>query len=629
MIKRIYAILLMVTILMVFSFMGCGVGEEVEPEVQNSEEDIDVKEDTVKQLYMDESIPLEERVENLLSLMTLEEKIGQMTQAARDYIIYNEHITDYGIGSILSGGGSAPRPNNPESWADMYDSYQQYALSSRLGIPIIYGTDAVHGHNNLNGATIFPHNIGLGASGDAELVKMVAGITAIEASATGIDWNFGPCIAVPQDERWGRTYEGFSENAELVEELGVAAIEGYQGDRLSDSTSILACAKHFAGDGGTTGGADRGNAEYTEGDFRDIHIAPYIGAIEAGVGSIMISFSSWNGVSMHANSYLITDILKEELGFDGMVVSDWSGINGIDGSYEDMTRQDIREGINAGIDMVMVPGDYFDFIYILTELVKDEEVSIERIDDAVRRILAVKFKLGLFENPYADRSNINLIGSKEHREVAREAVRKSLVLLKNENSVLPLSKDVKKIVVAGNKADDIGSQCGGWTITWQGETGDIIEGTTILEAIEGIVSEETEVIYSNDGSNIPADAEVAIMVAGETPYAEFNGDDEDLLLGGVETDTINNLSDSGIPIVLILLSGRPLLITDHLDKVDALVAAWLPGTEGEGVTDVLFGDYAPEGKLSYTWPASIDQLPINDIDGSKGALFPFGFGLEY
>ena len=623
------------SICMVLSFSGCKAGAVVESELQQDEEDrqgeegMGVEVDKERAIYMDENNPVEERVENLLSLMTLEEKIGQMTQVARDFIISNEHIASYGIGSILSGGGSAPQPNTPENWADMYDNYQQFALSSRLGIPIIYGTDAVHGHNNLSGATIFPHNIGLGAAGDAELVRTVARITAIEASATGMDWTFSPCVAVPQDERWGRTYEGFSENSELVTELGKAAVEGYQGSSLSDDTSILACAKHFAGDGGTTGGIDRGNTECSEEDFRNVHIAPYIGAIEAGVGSIMISFSSWNGVPMHANSYLITDVLKGERGFDGLVVSDWSGINGIDGFYENMTEQDIMEGINAGIDMVMVPDNYVDFISTLTSLVEDGKISMERIDDAVRRILTIKFKLGLFENPYADRSNAGLIGSKEHREIAREAVRKSLVLLKNENRVLPLSKNIKKIVVSGAKADDIGSQCGGWTITWQGEVGDITEGTTILEAIENTASEETEVIYSKDGSNVPEDAEIAIVVAGETPYAEYMGDDSDLLLDGADTSAINNLTGKGIPVVVILISGRPIMITDQLNKIDALIAVWLPGTEGQGITDVIFGDYTPTGKLSYTWPASISQIPINDIDGSKGALFPYGYGLTY
>ena len=627
--------LLIVSICMVLSFSGCKAEVGVESELQQGEEDrqgeegIEAEAGEEQAIYMDTSVPVGKRVENLLSLMTLEEKIGQMTQVARDFIISDEHITSYGIGSILSGGGSAPQPNTPENWADMYDNYQQFALSSRLGIPIIYGTDAVHGHNNLSGATIFPHNIGLGAAGDAELVRTVARITAIEASATGMDWTFSPCVAVPQDERWGRTYEGFSENSELVTELGKAAVEGYQGSSLSDDTSILACAKHFAGDGGTTGGIDRGNTECSEEDFRNVHIAPYIGAIEAGVGSIMISFSSWNGVPMHANSYLITDVLKGERGFDGLVVSDWSGINGIDGFYENMTEQDIMEGINAGIDMVMVPDNYVDFISTLTSLVEDGKISMERIDDAVRRILTIKFKLGLFENPYADRSNAGLIGSKEHREIAREAVRKSLVLLKNENRVLPLSKNIKKIVVSGAKADDIGSQCGGWTITWQGEVGDITEGTTILEAIENTVSEETEVIYSKDGSNVPEDAEIAIVVAGETPYAEYMGDDSDLLLDGADTSAINNLTGKGIPVVVILISGRPIMITDQLNKIDALIAVWLPGTEGQGITDVIFGDYTPTGKLSYTWPASISQIPINDIDGSKGALFPYGYGLTY
>lgn len=613
--------LLIISIAAVFSLTGCkaGAAEEVGEEV---EEAADIPENPV---YIDASVSIEDRVEDLLSLMTLEEKIGQMTQVDRMYIKVSD-IGVYGIGSMLSGGGSSPSVNTPEGWADMYDGFQECALPTRLGIPIIYGTDTVHGHNNLYGATIFPHNIGLGATRDTELAKLIAQITAIEASAAGIDWTFGPCVAVPQDERWGRTYEGFSEDPEL----GKAEIEGYEGADLSDSDTILACAKHFVGDGGTVGGIDRGDTQCTEEDLKNIYLYPYLSALEVPVGSIMISFSSWNGVKMHGNSYLITDILKGELGFEGFVVSDWAGINEIDGSYiNEMSELDIQKGINAGIDMVMVPNDYRSFISILTGCVNEGKISQSRIDDAVRRILTIKFKLGLFEEPYADRSNAGLIGCEEHREIARDAVQKSLVLLKNEGSLLPLSKDLDSIVVAGSKADDIGSQCGGWTINWQGSTGNITEGTSILDAIKDTVSKDTIITYSEDGTEVPSDVDVCMVVVGETPYAEFRGDDSDLLLSTQDVATINNAREAGIPVVVILISGRPMIITEEIDKWDALVAAWLPGTEGQGVADVIFGDYAPTGKLSYTWPRSIEQLPINDTDGSKGSLFRFGFSLTY
>lgn len=629
--KKVFLWLLIIAIAAVFSLAGCkaeAVEEEAVTEEKAAEEQ-DLLDTQVIDIYKDANASIEDRVEDLLSLMTLEEKIGQMTQAERMYII-NSDIAEYFIGSVLSGGGSTPYNNTPEGWADMYDSFQKDALSTRLGIPIIYGVDAIHGHNNLFGATIFPHNIGLGATRDPELVKLIAQITAIETAATGVDWTFGPCITVPQDERWGRTYEGFSEDPGLVAELGKAAIEGYQGDDLSDSDTILACAKHYVGDGGTSGGVDRGDTICSEEYLREAYIYPYISALEVPVGSVMASFNSWNGVKMHSNSYLINDVLKKELGFEGFVVSDWQGINVIDGSSSnDMSELDIQEGINAGIDMVMVPDDYRGFINMLTELVNEGKVSQSRIDDAVRRILTIKFKLGLFENTYADRSNADSIGCEEHREIAREAVRESLVLLKNEGSLLPLSKDLDSIVIAGSKADDIGSQCGGWTIYWQGAVGEITEGTSILEAIKNTVSNDTKVTYSVDGSEVPSDADVAIVVVGETPYAEFTGDDKDLLLSKKDIATINNAKSADIPVVVIIISGRPMIITSEIDKWDALVAAWLPGTEGQGVADVIFGDYAPTGKLSYTWPRSIEQLPINDTDGSKGSLFPFGFGLTY
>jgi len=633
--KKIYfaTVIFLLSLILIFSFSSCNAPEP-EPEVKDIADEKAAEEqylpDTLENsIYKDANASIEDRVENLLSLMTLGEKIGQMTQVERGYIKRDEDIASLCIGSILSGGGSSPTPNTPDSWADMYDNFQDHALSARLGIPIIYGTDTVHGHNNLYGATIFPHNIGLGAARDAELVKLIAQVTAIEVAATGIDWTFGPCITVPQDERWGRTYEGFSEDTELVAELGKAAIEGYQGDDLSDNDTILACAKHFVGDGGTLGGVDQGDTQCTEEELRSIHLYPYLSALKVPAGSVMISFSSWNGAKMHGNSYLINDVLREELGFEGLIVSDWAGIKHLDGNEGNMSREDIQKSINAGIDMVMIPDDYRDFINKLTDLVNDGEVLESRIDDAVRRILTIKFKLGLFENPYANRSLNESIGCKEHREIAREAVRKSLVLLKNTDSLLPLSKNFDHIVVAGSKADDIGTQCGGWTITWQGDTGNITEGTSILEAIQDAVSQNTEVTYSKDGTEAPKTADVGIVVVGETPYAEFKGDDEDLLLSKQDIAAINNVRNAGIPVVVILISGRPMIITSEIDRWDALIAAWLPGTEGQGVADVIFGDHAPSGKLPYTWPRSIEQLPINDRDGSQDSLFSFGFGLTY
>jgi len=427
----------------------------------------------------------EDQISQLISQMTLAEKIGQMTQVDRRYLANDDDIKKYFLGSLLSGGGSAPESNDPISWADMVDGYQATALKTRLQIPLIYGIDAVHGHNNVVGATIFPHNIGLGCMNNLELVRKASEVTAKEVSATGIHWTFSPCIAVPQDERWGRYYEGFSESSEIVKECGSASIIGYQGESLSDPHTVLACAKHFVGDGGVLWGTgmngkiDRGNLDLSETDIRSIHLPGYLAALEAGVGSIMVSFSSIQGQKMHGSKYYITDILKDELGFDGIVVSDWAGIDEIPGEY----KSDIANGINAGIDMIMVPEHYVQFITLLTELVNEGTVGMERINDAVTRILRAKHRLGLFDHPYADRALINEIGSGSNRELARECVQASMVLLKNENSILPLSKSGLNILVTGSNANDLGNQCGGWTISWQGESGNTTEGTTIYEAI--------------------------------------------------------------------------------------------------------------------------------------------------
>ena len=567
---------------------------------------------------------IEKEIDRLLSQMTLEEKVGQMTQVDIRYIKKPEDVIKYGFGSILSGGGATPTPNTPEAWADLYDSLQTLALRTRLGIPIIYGIDAVHGHNNVKGAVIFPHNIGMGATRNPDLVKKACEITAVEVAATGIDWTFGPCVAVTRDERWGRTYESFGESPDLVSEMAKAEVEGFQGTSLDDPLSIVACAKHFIGDGGTTGGVDQGNTEVDEETLRKIHLPGYISAIKAGVGTIMASYSSWNGIKCHGNKYLITTLLKGELGFEGFVVSDWAAIDQLPGDY----RSDIKTAINAGIDMVMVPDKYEEFISNLIDLVEKGDVSQSRIDDAVRRILRVKFKLGLFENPFSNRDLLPKIGCEEHRMIARQCVRESLVLLKNKNNILPLPKNLKRIHVSGKNADDIGNQCGGWTITWQGSSGNITDGTTILQGIKKAVSSETKVTYSFDGSGAEG-ADVAIAVLGERPYAEMKGDRQDLSLDSDDLRTLENLRKANVPTVVILITGRPLIITEQLDSMDALLVAWLPGTEGDGIADVLFGDFSPKGKLPVSWPRDMSQIPINIGDANYDPLFPYGFGLTY
>ena len=580
------------------------------------------------------------RVRELLATMTLEEKIGQMTQAEQNALVDVSDIEKYFLGSLLSGGSSDPKAGNSlDAWTDMYDSYQQRALKTRLGIPILFGVDAVHGHNNVLGAVVFPHNIGLGCTRNPALVERAARITAEEVRATGINWSFAPCIAVPRDERWGRTYEGFGETPELAESLGAAAVRGLQRNDLSNPSAVLACAKHFIGDGGTSFGTgtpnrnqqrllDQGDTRISEAELRRIHLPGYISAIKAGAGSIMVSYSSWNGVKLSASKRLLTDILKQELGFQGFLISDYRAIIQITPDF----KSAIEISINAGMDMAMEPTDYRRFVGFLRELVNEGRVPISRIDDAVTRILRVKLAMGLMDksrSPLADRRLHRSFGSAEHRRVARECVRESLVLLKNEKKILPLSKKIARIHVGGRGADDIGNQCGGWTIDWQGKSGNITTGgTTILKAIQNAVSPVTKVTFSADGDGASG-ANVGIVVVGETPYAEGRGDREELSLTVEDTNAINNMKRAGIPLVVVLLSGRPMIINEALSQADAFVAAWLPGTEGEGITDVLFGDYKPTGKLSFTWPRSMAQVPINVGDSGYDPLFKFGFGLSF
>ncbi len=572
------------------------------------------------------------KVLNLLQQMTLEEKIGQMTQADRTSIADVNDIQKYGLGALLSGGDSNPPNTTPEQMADWVDQCQFAALQSRLKIPILYGIDAVHGYGNIINSVIFPHNIGMGATGDPQLAEKAARITAIEMVGTGVRWAFAPCIAVAGDERWGRNYESYGETSDWPILLGVAAIKGFQGD-LNSRYSVLACAKHYIGDGGTQfgtgiyGGNDQGDTRVSEEILRQLYLPPYIAAVKAGVRTVMASYSSWNGQKLHNHQYLLTKVLKEELGFTGFIVSDFRGIDQLPGSYNNR----VATAINAGIDMVMGPVSYEQFINTVKTLVEKGQIPTSRINDAVARILRVKFELGLFEAPYADRNLLPTIGSQEHREVARQCVRESLVLLKNDGQILPLSTQIKRIIVAGRCADNLGYQCGGWTIKWQGDSGNITTGTTILQGIRQTVSAGTTVSYSRDGK-VEGKADVAVVVVGETPYAEFQGDitnPDKLTLSSQDQETINNIKKTKIPMIIVLISGRSLVITDELKKSKAFIAAWLPGTEGQGVADVLFGSYNPTGKLPCSWPKTPEQIPVNTGDPNYAPLFEYGFGLSY
>lgn len=567
--------------------------------------------------------------------MTLEEKLGQMLQAGHDQIAQSpSDVSTRYLGSVLSGGGQGPTNPTPLEWAKLVQSYRAESLKTPLAIPILYGVDAVHGHNNVRGAVLFPHNIGLGAAGDPDLVERVARATAVEMAATSVDWTFAPVMGAARDERWGRTYETFSETYDLAATLGAAAIRGYQGKRLGQAPgSVLACAKHFVGDGHTSGGKDQGDVVVSDDDLERQLLPAFAAAVEAGVGSVMASYSSVHGVRMHCHGPLVTDALKRRLGFNGFVVSDWQGIDHVQGQN---LGEQLTNAINAGLDMIMHPPYYADVMLVL-KAIAGKSVPMARIDDAVARILAMKCELGLLE-PGAFEPNpdgtlpvrhdlLKMVGSPEHRALAREAVRRSLVLLKNEGTALPISKQAKRVHVAGRFADDLGAQCGGWSIAWQGAHGAITEGTTIRAALEQALPKGS-VTHSSDGSGA-AGADVAVAVIGERPYAEGAGDDADLALDPVDVATVKTLKAAGVPVVVVLLSGRPMILGEVLELADAVVAAWLPGTEGTGVADVLLGDHAPTGKLTHSWPRDIEQVPINVGDKGYSPLFPYGYGLTF
>lgn len=580
--------------------------------------------------YKNPSLSIDERVEDLIKRMTLLEKIGQMTQIEKGSIKTGD-IALYNLGSVLSGGGGSPNSNTPKDWSLMVEGFQKEALSTRLSIPIIYGIDAVHGNNNLKNATIFPHNIALGASHDEDLVRSIGKATAEETLATGILWNFAPCLALAQDPRWGRSYESYSEETSITSKLGSAYIEGFQSLIEGSKNKTIACAKHFLGDGGTSYGSsktdnykiDQGNTTGSDEYLRSVLLPPYEAAIKSGVRTIMISFSSWNGLKMHAQKDLITGVLKNELQFTGFIVSDWGGIDQISFDY----YKAVVDGINAGIDMNMVPYDAKKFIQTVNKAVTDKAIPMSRIDDAVKRILRVKFEAGLFDNPIIDAQFQSTVRSKEHLALAREAVVKSLVILKNEN-VLPLQKNSKRIYVAGNASNNIGIQCGGWTIDWQGKSGNITLGTTILNGIEDKVS-TVEWSEAGDFTKVDKDS-ICILVLGELPYAEGKGDTSTLTLMPSQIDLYKKMQKQFSKVIIVLVIGRPLILPESFLEADALVCAWLPGTEASGVADVLYGDVKPTGTLSFTWPKTLSQLPLNKLDTSKEKpLFPIAYGLSY
>ena len=615
--------------------------------------------------YQDPTLPVSQRVANLLGQMTLAEKIGQMTQAERANIDADtSKITTDFLGSVLSGGGSVPTPNTPTAWADMVDRYQAAALNTRLGIPLIYGVDTVHGDGNMQGATVFPHNIGLGATRDPALVRRVAHVAASETRSSGPQWAFAPCVCVARDDRWGRIYESYGETPALVATMGTA-IDGFQGPagHLSDNDRVLATAKHFAGDGLTTYGTgsnsqktggypiDQGVDQVDHATFERLALAPYVDAVrQHHVGSVMPSYSDvdWtedglgNPINMHGNRDLITGWLKDQEGFDGFVISDYNGIDHINPGVDTFAQQ-VATSVNAGVDMFMQPSNFELFESTLTDLVNDGTVPISRINDAVSRILTKKFQLGLFEHPFTDRTHLSEVGSAAHRAVARRAVAESQVLLKNARSTLPLSGK-RPVYVAGSNADNIGNQAGGWTLTWQGGSTTQIPGQTILD---GIQHDASQVTFSQDASApVPHNA-VGVVVVGETPYSEGFGDvggplwaydpgdnnvprpPKTMQLSDADTAAVNTVCAQASKCVVLVVSGRPMIIPPTmLQHIDALVASWLPGSEGAGVADVLFGKRPFTGQLPVTWPRTVAQEPINIGDASYDPLYPFGWGLH-
>jgi beta-glucosidase len=581
-----------------------------------------------------------DRASALVEVMTPAQRYGQMTTVDSNGLTVSEATTQL-LGSVFSGGSSDPSTGNKSTdWTTLVTSYLAITQGYNPHTGLLYGIDAVHGNNNVQDAVIFPHHIGIGASRNAALAEQIGRITALEMLGVGMNWAFGPTVAAARDMRWGRTYESFAEDPDLSGQLGAAEVKGLQNGKLGTPQSVLAGAKHYAGDGNTDGGKNAGNVTgLDEETFRHFAIEPYLPSIAGGVGNIMVSYSSYQGTKMTASKKWLTDVLKGELGFQGFLVSDWDAISQLPGSW----NEQVKAAFNAGLDMAMLShtkGAHTaaDLANALTSLVASGDIPEDRIKDAVRRILTVKCEMGLLDGDTTiDATLTAAIGSAEHRAVARDAVRQSLVLLKNDGT-LPLSKTLSRIHVTGSGADSLAKQCGGWTVGWQGlgtagAATATTTGTTVLGAVKAMFAGSgTTVTSSTDGSGA-AGADRVIVVVGESPYAEGQGDNNNPTLSSADFSTIAKVKAANVPFVVVLFSGRPLILTDSgnnsvVDQANALVAAWLPGSEGTGITDVLFGDYKPTGKLSFTWPANVSQIPIHDGDGQP-ALFKVGDGLTY
>jgi beta-glucosidase len=587
-------------------------------------------------LYKQADLPIEARVQDLLSRMTLEEKIGQMALVDKNSLGKIEDVSRYYLGGVLSGAGAKPKINTPQGWLDMVSEMKDQAMKSRLGIPILYGIDANHGHSNVLGATVFPHAIGLGASQDSKLVGEVAAATSKELKATGINWNFSPSLDAPKDMRWGRVYEAFSDNPVLNGELGRAYIVGAQAS-VDDKTYVLASAKHYLATGAMEWGwsnhkkfkIDQGKTVADETALTQEYLPPFISAVRTGVSSVMIGINQWGDERVIDSKYLVTDKLKKELGFKGFVVSDWYGVYEYSGTSK--YNANIKT-INAGLDMAMLPFDYKAFLIDVRKAVNKGEISQARIDDAVSRILYQKFRAGLFDNKDSAVS-LEYVGSEAHRQLARRAVASSAVLLKNDNSLLPLSSKLGRILIAGSGADNVGRQSGAWTVEWQGVDGNWMPGvTSILQGIRQTVGNENTVEYDKDGNfnQTSSKADIGIVIVSEKPYAEGWGDNANPMLDKADIDAIYRVKALSNKVVVVIISGRPLLITDQIQNWDAVVAAWLPGSEGSGVADVLFGNAPFSARLPVTWPANIQQVPVRSDGSTKDGsnpLFERGFGL--
>jgi beta-glucosidase len=581
---------------------------------------------------MDATKPIEDRVAALLAQMTLDEKIGQITQ------IEINSIDPAGVqaallGSVISGGDGNPSgANTAENWYSMVNDLQQAALGTRLGIPILYGVDAVHGDAHVGGTTIFPHNVGMGATHDAALVEQACRVTAVEMNATGVRWTFGPVVAVPQDVRWGRTYEGYGENTDLVSQLGTACLKGFQGSNLADKNTVVADPKHYLGDGGTAYvptpngqySLDQGVTQLDDATIERLFLPPYQAAVNNGARIVMASFSSTQaGGKIHGDKHWLTDVLKTRLGFTGFVVSDWGGIDQVNADY----RTAVKQSINAGIDMAMVPQDWNRFESTLKDLVTSDEVPQARVDDAVTRILRVKFEMGLFENPMPDPDKWDEVGSDANRAVARQAVAESAVLLKTSPNLLPIAETGKSVLLAGAGADDIGIASGGWTLNWQGGPGDVTAGTTLKEALEAELG--ASLTFSADGSFAGGTkADIGIVVVAERPYAEGVGDSPTLELPAGDLAVLARVRPMVDKLIVVVISGRPAMIGSFSSSVDAIVAAWLPGTEGAGLADVLLGTRPFSGTTPYTWPKTPEDAPRVGKAACDGAVYPYGYGLD-